>query len=90
MSRPKFPPSVPCPHSWGVDNWPETVFPNDPGRARYLIRANKTSLLEAGAIVRVGRALVVQGQPFAKWLASQAGRVSGYEIPPNRPTQEAA
>jgi len=84
MSRQKNPPSQPAPHSWSVDAWPGSVYPNDAGKARYLIRSNRDALLAAGALSRVGRALVVIGGPYSRWLDAQAGRVKGYEVSANR------
>jgi hypothetical protein len=34
--------------------------------------------------MRVGRDIVVIGSAYQKWLESQQGHVSGYEIAPNR------
>jgi hypothetical protein len=71
------------PHSWPVSNWPPTVYPNDNGKARYLVRVNETALLEAGALSRIGRERVILGERYARWLAKQVRRVPGYEIAPN-------
>lgn len=73
------------PHSWSVAAWPATVYPNQANRARYLINTHKTDLMAAGALVRVGRELVVMGQRYTRWLERQAARVPDFEIAPNRP-----
>lgn len=72
------------PHSWSVEGWPEAVYPNRPNRARYLIHTNRNDLLAAGALVRVGRELVVIGQRYSRWLERQASRVPDYEVAANR------
>jgi hypothetical protein len=78
------------PHSWGIADWPAEIFPNSPERARYFVRENRRSLLEANALARVGRQLVVLGEPFDKWLRRQGRRVPGYTIAPNRSTHDEA
>jgi hypothetical protein len=82
MSK-KVPPAQPAPHSWSIECWPQGVYPCAPGKGRYLVRCNRTSLLAAGALTRIGRDLVVLGGPFSRWLESQAGRVEGFQIAPN-------
>ena len=72
------------PHSWAVDEWPSDVYPGRASKARYTLRANRTELVAAGALVRVGRDLVVMGGPYASWLAQKANRVDGFAIAPNR------
>jgi hypothetical protein len=72
------------PHSWAVDEWPADVYPGRASKARYTLRAHRTELVAAGALVRVGRDLVV---------AQKANRVDGFAIAPNRvspPDQVAA
>lgn len=39
-----------------------------------------------GALVRVGRELVVLGGRYSRWLERQATNVPGFEIAPNRPS----
>jgi hypothetical protein len=72
------------PHSWGIEAWPADVHPNSPSRARYLIRTHRDELMAAGALVRVGRELVVLGARYSRWLERQASRVPDFEIAPNR------
>jgi hypothetical protein len=50
------------PHSWPISDWPADVYPNDPKKARYTVRAHKDDLHRMGALVRVGRELVSQSQ----------------------------
>lgn len=69
------------PHSWNLKGWPPEVYPNTPAKARYLIRANSDSLTKAGALVRVGRELVIIGDRYARWMQKCASRVSTYECP---------
>jgi hypothetical protein len=90
MPRQRLQPAQPAPHSWAIESWPGHVFPHSPGKGRYLIRCNRTALVAAGALVRVGRDLVILGAPFSKWLQSQVGRVDGFQIAPNRLDPEQA
>jgi hypothetical protein len=80
------------PHSWPVSEWSEraaNVYPHDTPKANYLVRAHQTDLLACGALVRIGRDRVILGGPYAKWLASQASKVAGYEVAANRPRDAA-
>jgi len=78
--------ALPVPHSWALESWPPHVYPHSPGKGRYTVRANRSALMAAGALTRVGRDLVVIGAPYAAWLQSQANRVSDYHIAPNQRT----
>jgi hypothetical protein len=74
----------PAPHSWSIENWPPGVYPHTPGKGRYIVRCNRTALTHAGALTRIGRDLVILGDPFSRWLESQSSRVDGFSIAPNR------
>lgn len=78
------------PHSWSLDRWPESIFPGDTQRAKYLLRAHRRALVEAGCVARIGRTLVVFGAPYRKWLERRAARelVPGFEIAANRSRTE--
>ncbi len=78
------------PHSWGIEDWPASVYPNKPSRARYIVRSHRDELVAAGALTRVGRDLVVMGAGYSAWLAKQAGRVARFDIAPNATRGEAA
>lgn len=78
------------PHSWGIDAWPNDVYPGSVGRARYLVRVHRQDLLVEGALVRVGRDLVVIGARYSRWLEKKASMVADYEIAPNRARATAA
>ena len=80
MSRSSLPP---IPHSWPVSEWTEQVYPNDPKKGCYLVREHRAELLACGALVRVGRSLVIIGPRFVKWLELQASRVPDYECAAN-------
>lgn len=75
----------PLPHSWSIEHWPETVWPSTPTRARYVVRANRAELEQAGALSRVGKEMIILGEAFDRWLRSKAANVSNYEIAANRP-----
>jgi hypothetical protein len=69
--------------SWSIENWPADMWPNTVDRARYVIRANKDSLLAAGALSRVGRELIIFGVRYQRWLERHAANVPDYEIAAN-------
>lgn len=73
-----------APHSWGIESWPADVYPHRASRARYFVRTHRDELLAAGALVRVGRELVVLGCRYTRWLERQATRVPDFEIAANR------
>jgi hypothetical protein len=75
--------AVPAPHSWDIEHWPALVYPHTPSKGRYLVRSNRDSLVVAGALIRVGRDLVIIGAQYSKWLSGQAGRVASFAIAPN-------
>jgi len=72
------------PHSWPVNDWPAEIYPNDPVKARYLVRAHRDELVAAGALSRVGRELVAIGSRYMKWLEGKTENVPGFECPANR------
>lgn len=85
MSKPRNRTSAEAaPHSWDLENWPESVYPHRTSRARYMLRAHRDSLVAAGALSRVGREIIVLGAPYTKWLQARASDVSGYEVAANR------
>jgi hypothetical protein len=85
MTKPRKHAAQPAPHSWAIESWPSSVYPGSPGKGRYLIRSNRTALIAAGAISRVGRDLVILGAPFSRFLESQIGRVENFAtIPANQ------
>jgi hypothetical protein len=67
-------------HRWSLTHWPEAVFPTHSARGRYIVRTNRRNLMEAGALVRVGRSLVILGPQYHGWLARQSNRVAGYTV----------
>jgi hypothetical protein len=74
--------------SWAVKQWPANVFPGSASRGRRVVREHRNQLVQAGAVVRVGRELVVIGARYQKWLERQATNVPGFECAANR--QQAA
>ncbi len=65
--------------SWGITTWPEKVWPHTPSRARNMIAKYKASLLEANAISRIGRELVIDGQRYRKWIDSHQNKVNDFD-----------
>jgi len=72
------------PHSWNISSWPADVWPGSASRANYVIRSNKSELIHAGVLSRVGRDLIVMGDRYTRWLEKKAANVPGYECPANR------
>ncbi len=73
------------PHSWLIEDWPREVVPGNADRGRYLVRMHRRELEAAGALSRVGRQLVVLGEPYSRWLQSRARHVAEFQpISPNR------
>lgn len=72
-------PAVIVPHSWGLSNWPECVWPNDSDKAQWVIRSNKCELIAAGAISRIGKAIVIIGQPYVRLVERRVTRVADYQ-----------
>ena len=66
-------------HSWDFDNWPHSVWPNDPDRARWVVRSNRRELMAEGALSRVGKRLVILERGYSRWLARQADRVTWFD-----------
>lgn len=61
------------PHSWYVRDWEKVaphVAPNTLTAAKHLVRSNRDALVDAGALGRIGRELVIYGPPYSAWLAS--------------------
>jgi len=71
------------PHSWSLNHWPPDVYPGSPSRARYVVRVHRNELLQAGALSRVGRDLIVLGERYGRWLEKNSANVPGYEIAAN-------
>jgi hypothetical protein len=78
-------PAQPAPHSWDLGRWPPHVYPGTERRGRYVLRVHRQELLAAGALVRVGRELVVIGARYQRWLEKHAALVPDFECPANRP-----
>jgi hypothetical protein len=70
--------------SWSINDWPADVYPGSASRSRYMVRMHRGELLEAGALVRVGRDLVIIGDRYERWLQRQGSRVPDYKITANR------
>lgn len=64
-----------APHSWELNSWPAEVWPHDPRRGKWLVRAYRKELVRAAALSRVGRCIVVMGAPFTRWLESRSSQV---------------
>ena len=81
-------PSIP--HSWSLKDWAQDIYPNDSSKATYLVRAHRDELTAAGALVRVGRELVIIGAPYVRWLQKKGAAVLGYECAANKDKDQAA
>jgi hypothetical protein len=74
---------------WNFDGWPEHCFPHTAEAGRHLCREHRDSLMQAGALVRIGREIVVMGVPYIGWLKKHASRVLDFELPCNKPEHKA-
>lgn len=72
------------PHSWPASNWPPSVYPGTSSKARYVLRAHRSELLQSGALARVGRELVVIGPKYSRWLERRAANVPAFECNANK------
>jgi hypothetical protein len=59
------------------------VYPGVVSKGRYVVRAHRTELIAIGALVRIGRGLVVMGAAYSSWLSRQGERVRDFRIAPN-------
>jgi hypothetical protein len=71
--------AIVVPHSWSLANWPASVWPNDPDKAHWVIRSNKSELIAAGAISRIRKTIVIIGQPYVRWVERRVTRVADYQ-----------
>jgi hypothetical protein len=76
--------TIKLPYSWTIKTWPRDVYPYDGGKARHLLRVHQAKLNAAGALTRIGHEIVVLGAGYAKWMASNAARVTDYDVAANR------
>lgn len=60
------------------------IWPHTSKRADYICRAYRDELVAAGALVRVGRELVIRLEAYDRWLAKRARMVADYDVPANR------
>jgi hypothetical protein len=67
------------PHSWDFDSWPGSVWPNDPIRAKWVVRSNRRELVAEGALTRVGKRVVILGKGYSRFLARRADRLGQFE-----------
>jgi hypothetical protein len=67
------------PHSWDIQSWPAAVWPCSGDRARWVLRAYRAELVEAGALSRTGKLLIVLGKGYARWLDSRIAQVGEFE-----------
>ena len=68
-----------APHSWDVLDWPESVWPSDSKRARWIVRAYRDQLLYHRALTRVGKRLVILGDGWGRFLAARTKDVRHFE-----------
>ncbi len=87
---------VGLPHSFLIKDWDRypDIAPGSKARGRKLVAFHRDELVAAGALVRLGRELVIIGGPYSSWLQRRSNRVAGFEIAPNaerdvRPNQVA-
>ena len=66
------------PHSWDIEHWPVSVWPHSPKRAKYVLRAFRDELMRCGALVRIGREIIVLGKGYGYFLEQGRADVAGY------------
>ncbi len=74
------------PSSWALNEWEQRApgaYPHSAPRARYIFRCHRDELIACGAIVRIGRELVVCGAAYCSWLQRNGSRVADFSIAPN-------
>lgn len=76
MSENKF-------RSWSLNDWPPDIYPNDSLRARRVLRVHRKELMQCGAVSRIGRELVVFGEPYVRWVKSKAQNVADFKVAAN-------
>jgi hypothetical protein len=72
------------PQSWSIEDWPQGVYPRSSKeddedaihKIRWLVRSQRDELMKAGALVRVGRQLVILGPAYCGWLAKQSSHAA--------------
>jgi hypothetical protein len=67
--------------AWALKAWPENVYPHSYEKARRLFYRNRASMIKAGAVTRIGRDLVFDGERYLKWLRGHVKDVEGYQNP---------
>lgn len=88
-STPRLAPATPpIPHSWPARKWPTSVHPGDINAARWMVRSFRNELVAAGALARVGKALVVIGPRYVRWLEGKTLNVGDFQS--NNPRMRAA
>jgi len=65
--------------AWAMKRWPEAVYPHSYAKARRLFYSHRASLVKAGAVTRIGRDLVFDGERYRKWLQSHSKNVEGWK-----------
>jgi len=66
------------PHSWDLASWPASVWPGSGERARWTLRAYRGELLEAGALSRAGKTLIILGKGYGRWLDRRITKVGEF------------
>jgi hypothetical protein len=74
-----------APHSWPVSKWPAFVWPGDSTKGKRFCRTYVDELVAAGALTRMGRDLVVMGEPFTRYMLKNVAAVKDFDVPANRP-----
>ena len=77
-----------APFMWSLHEWnvkAPQVFPFSAPKARRLFREHAEELVNHGALLRVGRVLVVVGEHYLDWLTRQTDTVLHFKIAANTP-----
>ena len=79
MKQASAPAAPQLPHSWDLNSWPAAVWPCNGERARWVLRAYRTELIEEGALSRAGKTLIVLGRGYGRWLDRRISRVPDFQ-----------
>jgi hypothetical protein len=74
----RFVPAHNVQHSWELRNWPPDVWPHDQKRAEWVTRAYRQGLIDARALTRIGKTLVILGAGYTRWLEQRAQHVAEF------------
>jgi hypothetical protein len=70
--------------SFAVSRWRPDVWPGDQRKADRVVRQFRAELVAAGALVRVGRELIILEARYEAWLSRHDSEVENFDVAANR------